>query len=303
MLSFGMEYERAFSIAFWSARLAAGSPPPSFAATMIARDSFEKSLPRFASAAPFLCLIEDHLLCPDTRCLPYEIQEKLVDARVVGELGMERRDEHAPLPREHRMAVDLGEHLDFGAGVVDPRRADEDPAHGLAETNIEVGLEAAHLASERVALHTEVGEPEVVAIENDHPRARSEDGRLEAAQRLVQPVQAHEPRDRRRLAAGQDQAVEPLQLLGQADLDRLGAEAPEHIRVLAEVPLHGEDADPKPPLHEAIVGSATRYDAGVLQAPAGRTRSRDRRRRPTATSPSGSARRSAGRRSSTGPRC
>src|SRR5512146_617249 len=65
IVSFGIEYDRAFSIAFCSARFAAGSPPPSFAATMIARVSFEKSLPRFASAAPFLCLIVDHLLCPD----------------------------------------------------------------------------------------------------------------------------------------------------------------------------------------------------------------------------------------------
>src|SRR5437899_9462516 len=32
---------------------------------MIARESLEKSLPRLASAAPFLCLIDDHLLCPD----------------------------------------------------------------------------------------------------------------------------------------------------------------------------------------------------------------------------------------------
>src|SRR5881227_266792 len=66
MFSFGIEYERAFSTAFWSARLPAGSPPPSRAATMIARESLEKSLPRRASATPFLCLIDDHLLCPDT---------------------------------------------------------------------------------------------------------------------------------------------------------------------------------------------------------------------------------------------
>src|SRR3954469_13229373 len=101
MLSFGIEYERAFSIAFWSARLADGSGPPSRAATMIARVSFEKSFPRFASAAPFLCLIDDHLLCPDTdprsrrrqsrrlrsyalrrvyaHSLPYLIQKDLVD--------------------------------------------------------------------------------------------------------------------------------------------------------------------------------------------------------------------------------
>src|SRR5207248_10632051 len=76
MLSFGMEYDFAFSIAFWSARLPEGSPPPSFAATMIARDSFEQSLPRFASAAPFLCLIEDHLLCPDKTCLPAHVPDR-----------------------------------------------------------------------------------------------------------------------------------------------------------------------------------------------------------------------------------
>src|SRR6476659_7118412 len=95
MLSFGMEYERAFSIAFCRARLPPGSGPPSFAATMIARDSFEKSLPRLASAAPFLCLIEDHLLCPDTGLLPYSLQEQFVHARILRQLGMERRDEEA----------------------------------------------------------------------------------------------------------------------------------------------------------------------------------------------------------------
>src|SRR2546430_5031260 len=104
MLSFGIEYDRAFSIAFCSARLLAGSPPPSFAATMIARDSFEKSLPRLASAAPFLCLIDDHLLCPDTALLPYQLQKLLMHPRVVRQLGMERRDEEAPLTQEHGLA-------------------------------------------------------------------------------------------------------------------------------------------------------------------------------------------------------
>src|SRR2546429_4626767 len=105
MFSFGIEYERAFSTAFASARFAAGSGPPSRAATMIARESFEKSLPRFASAAPFLCLIDDHLLCPDMRLLPHAIEEALMHARVVRQLRMERRDEEAALPREHGIAV------------------------------------------------------------------------------------------------------------------------------------------------------------------------------------------------------
>src|SRR3954468_20747643 len=110
MLSFGMEYERAFSIAFCKARFAEGSPPPSRAATMIARVSFEKSLPRFASAAPFLCLIDDHLLCPDMSSLPHLAQKERVDPRVVGQLRVERGDEEPAVAREHRMTVDLGQH-------------------------------------------------------------------------------------------------------------------------------------------------------------------------------------------------
>src|SRR6185437_5188440 len=112
MLSFGIDAAFAFSTAFCSARLAAGSGPPSFAATMIARVSFEKSLPRFASAAPFLCLTDDHLLCPDIRLLPHQVQVSLVDARVVGQLRVEGGDEEPPLARQHRMAVDLREDLD-----------------------------------------------------------------------------------------------------------------------------------------------------------------------------------------------
>src|SRR5258707_9987194 len=130
MLSFGIEYDFAFSIAFWSERLFAGSPPPSFAATMIARESFEKSLPRFASAAPFLCLIDDHLLCPDTLLLPDEIQELLVQTSVVGQLRVKRGNEEASLTRDHRPPVDLGEHLHPRPDLIDPRRADEDGAHG-----------------------------------------------------------------------------------------------------------------------------------------------------------------------------
>src|ERR1700749_3735338 len=109
MLSFRIENDLALSTAFWSARLLAGSPPPSFAATMIARASLEKSLPRLTSAAPFLCLIDDHLLCPDKARLPHSVEKQCVEPRVVGQLRMERGDEEAPLPREHRMAVELRE--------------------------------------------------------------------------------------------------------------------------------------------------------------------------------------------------
>src|SRR5688500_18773341 len=51
--------------------LPAGSPPPSRAATVIARASFVKSLPRFASVAAFLGLIDAHLEWP-AMCRFYE---------------------------------------------------------------------------------------------------------------------------------------------------------------------------------------------------------------------------------------
>src|SRR4051794_2399010 len=180
MLSFGIEYERAFSIAFASARFALGSPPPSLAATMIARESFEKSLPRLASAAPFLCLIVDHLLCPDIRLLPDQLQKSLVHARVVRQLRMERRDEEAALAQQHRLAVVLGQHLDAGPDLAHARGADEDAAQGLGVAReLEVGLEARHLAAVAVAVDGDVDEPEVGAVEQDHPGAGPEHGRGE----------------------------------------------------------------------------------------------------------------------------
>src|SRR5687768_9136787 len=125
MLSLGIDASRAFSIAFCKARLPAGSGPPSRAATMMARASLEKSLPRLASAAPFLCLIEDHLLCPDTQLLPDELQETLVDACVVGQLGVERGHQIAAVPEQHRLAGVLGQDLHAVAHREHPRRPDE----------------------------------------------------------------------------------------------------------------------------------------------------------------------------------
>src|SRR5262249_2010751 len=250
MLSFGIEYERAFSIAFWSARLFAASPPPSFAATMIARASLEKSLPRLASAAPFLCLIEDHLLCPDIGDL---LEEQFVQTGVVGQFRVERRDEEAALAGQDWMAVDLGEDLDVGPDLLDPRRADEDGAQRPALAGeLEVGLERGDLAPEGVPAHREVDEAEMVAVEHDHPGAGAEHRAPELAQRLVEAVEPHQARERRRLAARDDEPVEPVELLRDADLDDVGAEAPQHRRVLAEVPLHGKYADPKR-LHAEMV--------------------------------------------------
>src|SRR5919108_4486291 len=103
MLSLGIEA----SFAFWTASASAGlpstSPPPSFAATVIARASFVKSLPRRASTTAFLCLIDAHLECPDMGSIL---------ARTRPSLGLGR----VPIPAEIFKAYDVrgiyGEQID-----------------------------------------------------------------------------------------------------------------------------------------------------------------------------------------------
>src|SRR6478672_9334470 len=65
MLSLGIDASLALRTAFSSAALASGSPPPSRAATVIARVSLENCAPRRESTTAFLCLMLDHFECPD----------------------------------------------------------------------------------------------------------------------------------------------------------------------------------------------------------------------------------------------
>src|SRR5262249_9401041 len=65
MLSLGIEASRAFCTASPSAGLASTLPPPSRAATVIARASLVKGWPGWASGAPSLCVLDDHFEGPD----------------------------------------------------------------------------------------------------------------------------------------------------------------------------------------------------------------------------------------------
>src|SRR6202035_5197584 len=65
MLSAGMFSDLAARMAPRRRGLVSGSPPPFFAAMVISLISRVKILPRFASSAPFLCLIVAHLEWPD----------------------------------------------------------------------------------------------------------------------------------------------------------------------------------------------------------------------------------------------
>jgi hypothetical protein len=64
IVSFGMLLSVALSIASRRRGFIDGSPPPRRAATVISLIRRVKILPRFASAAAFLCLMFAHLLWP-----------------------------------------------------------------------------------------------------------------------------------------------------------------------------------------------------------------------------------------------
>ena len=150
-------------------------------------------------------------------------QEQLVHAPLARDLGVERDHEHVVLARGDGVAVDGGEDLDPLPRVGDPRRADEHRAHRRAVDagDPQVGLEGADLAAERVALARVVGQAEVLAVEHDHPRAGAEHRRAgahELAQRVGEPLALDAERHRRRLAAGHDQPVEPVEIARHADL-------------------------------------------------------------------------------------
>ena len=167
-------------------------------------------------------------------------------ACVIGQLRMERGDENPPVTQRGRARPRhwLGEDLDGGAVVGHARRADEDAAQRLVVAGeVEIRLEARELAAVGVAIDLDVGEAEVGPVEQDHPGAGAEDRLLEAPHRLLEPVEPHQPRDRRRLAARDHEPVEPVELCRQAHLDDVRAEPTQHRPVLAEVALEGEDAD------------------------------------------------------------
>src|SRR2546426_5817209 len=72
MLSFGMLEAFAARITVRRRGFPSGSPPPTRAATVISLISLVNTLPRLASAAPFLCLMVCHFECPDMEPLYWE---------------------------------------------------------------------------------------------------------------------------------------------------------------------------------------------------------------------------------------
>jgi len=134
------------------------------------------------------------------------------------------------------------QHLHPVAAALDPGGADEDgPQRLVADAlDLEVGLEALQLAAEGVAAGGGVDQAEVLVVADDQPGAGAENRAarpMMGANRRRQPRRLDPLADRRALAAGDDEAVEPAEVVGGANLGCLGAELAQRPRVRLETAL------------------------------------------------------------------
>jgi hypothetical protein len=125
---------------------------------------------------------------------------------------------------------------------LDPGGADEErPQRLLADPlDLEVGLEALQLTTEGVAPRDRVEEAEVVGVADDQAGAGAEDrppGLVVSTQRRLQLRRLDALGDRRALAAGDDEAVQAIEVRGRADLGYFGAELAQGAGVSLEVAL------------------------------------------------------------------
>ena len=192
----------------------------------------------------------------------------------------------AALARGDRVAVDAREDLHRGPVLVDPRRADEDRADGLAldAGEAQVLLEGVHLAPEGVAPRDDVHEPEVRAVEQDQARAGAEDrharrARTRAAARRGPRARSRASSSSTRRRAGR--ARRALEIGGHPDLAHVGAERAQHARVRREAALQREDADERsahqPRLASSCSGSSLRASSDCIAVPEALGRARDAR--------------------------
>jgi len=182
-----------------------------------------------------------------------DVDKELVDAAVVGELGMKGGGQQAPGTDEDGIVTAAGKDLDGRAEAADARRADEDHLHRAAgEGGFGIEDHRVILAAVGVALDVDVEYAEAalrgvghVPREEDAAGAGTEDwlGSDEGIEDGVEARALEVLEEGGRLAAGKDKGVQGGEFVGLADKMRGGPELRESLGVDVEGALEGEDAD------------------------------------------------------------
>src|SRR5215216_2323815 len=191
----------------------------------------------------------------DRSCGLDPIHQPLVQREILAQLGMERDGEDVSLPDRDRVSVHLGQDLHPVPDLLDPRGSNEDGIDG-DPIDFQIRFKRRQLTPESVTPDPDVENTEMVAIECDHPSARSEHrltGPDEVDHRLGKAFSLDSKADRRGLAARDDEGVESFQVLDCPHLLRRDAQACQGLRVCFEAPLQGENADQR---HRSGAGTA-----------------------------------------------
>ncbi len=109
----------------------------------------------------------------------------------------------------------------------------------VTPVELDVGLEGAQLAAERVARGADVEQAQMIPVEHDHARARAKHWRAapsQLAERVGEALALDPERHHRRLPAGNDQRVEPFQVGGHANLDPARAERRQILACASKSP-------------------------------------------------------------------
>lgn len=182
--------------------------------------------------------------------------KQAVDSRIVRKLWMERGCQHIALPHRYGSAViQVGQHLDARSRFIYAGGAYENAVKWRAVYLIEldIRLEAVYLPPECVAANLDVHQVEgfgaVVSEsvgDNNHSGARTPD-RQAALDLLLEyvpkVVDVDKLGDGGAFTAGDNEAVDVIQLVGEAYLRHLHPQFFQHLSVFLEVSLYRQNAD------------------------------------------------------------
>ena len=182
-----------------------------------------------------------------------------MEARIVGQFGVERCSQEMSLLRGDNPPVgDGSENLRPAADRLNDRRTDEYrvvrvccPAGLLEFGDVQLGLERIQLTAKGIARYFDVHQTEQrlgaadILREEDRARAGTPNGvaLAELAQWLHQAEVVREFTDGGGFAAGEDEAIQPFKMFGQAYLGGFHAETLEHGNVFGEIALNGKDTN------------------------------------------------------------
>lgn len=178
-----------------------------------------------------------------------------MEASIVGEFGMEGADEHVGLACSYDAAVDLSEDFDTFAYLLDEGGTDKGHGHRTEATQLADGIEAAQLTAVGIATGMDTHHVEVFVIEHDEAGTGAQDGQSaenSLADRRVELLIAHDTHHGSTLTSGDDETTASgtvrVSLIGLpvgeiADQHGLNTEAGQHLLMLDESPLQGQDSD------------------------------------------------------------